>query len=230
LGNASKMESNRSDVTTGKIITIVGVMIFLFIHFLFGLIITLIGGIIQHSENRTSKTTASYSREEETQLKCPQCLSSHFYHYSEKDAFGRVVCKSCGHLFHPDRVSESHTNQSSSDIVRYQPKGPPRSIGPDNCETSQMAVGLANTRIEFETVRRAVRDMAGSLGQDRFSDMIRMGLTYLSANRVVAALACFYEAEQIQYGNPRLEKIRAEFGLPKTSFKAIAEKVIQDGS
>lgn len=89
-----------------------------------------------------------------------------------------------------------------------------------------MAVGLANTRIEFDVVRNAVRDMAGALGQDRLSEMIRIGLTYLNANRVGAALACFYEAEQIQFSDPRLEKIRAEFGLPKTSFKVIAEKRI----
>jgi hypothetical protein len=56
--------------------------------------------------------------------------------------------------------------------------------------------------------------------------MIRIGLTYLNANRVGAALACFYEAEQIQFSDPRLEKIRAEFGSPKTSFKVIAEKRI----
>jgi predicted RNA-binding Zn-ribbon protein involved in translation (DUF1610 family) len=201
----------------------VGALILIFVSILFGMIIMLIGILIQHGEKSSSGSGIS---EKEVSILCPKCGVSHFYHYSEKDAFGRILCKSCGHLFHPNKDSESQADPSSSDVTRYQPKGPPRSIGPDDCEISQMAVGLANTHIEFETVRRAVRDMAGSLGQDRLSDMIRMGLTYLSANRVAAALACFYEAEQIQYGHPRLEKIRAEFGLPKTSFKEIAEKVI----
>jgi hypothetical protein len=224
LSDISKTKSNRSNLTTGRIVTIVGVLIFLFVSFLFGIIITLIGFLIQHGESDSFRSSIS---KKEVSIMCPKCGVSHSYHYSEKDAFGRVLCKSCGHMIHPNKGSESQADPSSSDVTRYQLTGPPRSIGPDDCETSQMAVGLANTHIEFETVRRAVRDMAGTLGQDKFSDMIRMGLTYLSANRVAAALACFYEAEQIQYDHPRLEKIRADFGSPKTSFKEIAEKVIQ---
>ena len=223
MSDVSSTESDRSELTTGRVVTIVGVIISLFIHFLFGIIIIVIGGIIQYGENSSS---VSGIFEKEASIICPKCGASHFYHYSEKDAFGRTSCKSCKHLFHPSKDSQYQVDSSSTYETRYQSKGPPRSIGPDDCEISQMAVGLANTRIEFDTVRRAARDMAGALGQDRLSDMIRMGFAYLNANRVGAALACFYEAEQIQFSDPRLEKIRAEFGLPKTSFKVIAEKRI----
>ncbi|MBN2228330.1 MAG: hypothetical protein JW779_01980 [Candidatus Thorarchaeota archaeon] len=222
----SKTESNRSNLTTGKIVTIVGVLIFLFIHFLFGLIITFIGGLIQLCENQSSRAIVSSSREEETQQSCPKCASLHFYHYSEKDVFGRIICKSCGHLFHSSKDVRTPDGSTYSEETRYPPKGFPRSIGPDDCETSQAAVGLANTQFEFEAVRRVIRDMAGVLGQDRLTDMIRTGFTYMSANRVGAALACFYEAELLEFNDPRLEKIRLEFGQPHMSFKKIAEKVL----
>ena len=219
----SSTKSDRIELTTGRIVTIVGVIIFLFIHFLIGIIIIVIGGIIQYGEN---SSMGSDTFEKEASVSCPKCGASHFYHYSDKDAFGRILCKSCRHLFHPSKDSRYQRDSSLTDETKYQTKGPPRSIGPDDCKTSQMAVGLANTRIEFDSVRRAVRDMAGALGQDRLSEMIRIGRTYLSANRVGAALACFYEAEQIQFNDHRLVKIRAKFGRPGTSFKVIAEKVV----
>ena len=223
MSKVSSTESNRSELTIGRMVTIVGVIIMLLIHWIVGIIIIAIGGIIQYGESSQSQAHGSTKSTEHI---CIKCGDSRFYHYSEKDAFGRIHCKSCGYFFHPSKGSQYQVDSSSPNDTRYKPTGPPRSIGLEGCETSQRAVGMANTWFEFEAVRKAARAMAGALGQDRLSDMIRMGLDYLNANRVGAALACFYEAEQIRFSEPRLEKIRTEFGRPRTSFKVIAQKVM----
>ena len=84
----SSTKSDRIELTTGRIVTIVGVIIFLFIHFLIGIIIIVIGGIIQYGEN---SSMGSDTFEKEASVSCPKCGASHFYHYSDKDAFGKSL-------------------------------------------------------------------------------------------------------------------------------------------
>lgn len=111
----SSTKSDRSELTTGRVVTIVGAIILLFIDVLFGIIIIVIGGIIQYGENRPS---GSGIFEKEASVICPECGASHFYHYSEKDAFGRISCKSCKHLFHPSKDSQYQVDSSSTDETR----------------------------------------------------------------------------------------------------------------
>ena len=161
---------------------------------------------------KTSKSHAS----------CPACEDNFAYTYKSKDAFGRLTCPTCGKTFKPGKYSSSVASTSSQKLEL--PRGVPHPLAA-NCRESEVAASLANTRISFSITRKAARDIITSLGStNELETLILIGLDYLSANRIAAALACFYEAELIDYYHEKLVRLRVRFNRPSQSFNDIAEE------
>jgi ribosomal protein S27AE len=110
LADISPTKPNRKPLTLGRAVTIVGAIVFIFISILFGFIIVMVGLVIQHGE----KESYSGGVRKQTRSICPQCGTAFFFHYSDQDAFGRLLCKSCGHLYKP---TEAATNVPSNETV-----------------------------------------------------------------------------------------------------------------
>jgi hypothetical protein len=87
---------------------------------------------------------------------------------------------------------------------------------------------MTNTRWSYSVARGAVRSAGDSLGIDKIKELTQSGLTYLDANWVAVALACFYEAELINFDDERLVKIRIQCNRPGWSFNDIAEEYFQN--
>jgi len=159
-----------------------------------------------------------------THITCPVCKKGVIYTYESKDAFGRVACSHCGMRFSPSKsqVSSSSSTQPPLNL----PQENPRPFMEDHRHL-EVAEKMTNTRLSYSIARGAVRDAVDSLGMDRIGELIKSGCTYLGANWVAVALACFYEAELINFNDERLVKIRAQCNRSGWSFDDIAEEYFQ---
>ena len=160
------------------------------------------------------RTTISYAI-------CPECEIGFSYTYESKDAFGRVRCDNCGETFTPKKYVDSDSPATQQPLG--VPQGNPRSLV-EGCRESEAAASLVNTRIAYSLIRKAARETVASLGMNEVEALLRAGLDYLNANRITAALACFYEAELINFNHDKLVGLRIRFNRPGQSFNDIAEE------
>lgn len=156
---------------------------------------------------------------------CPECGKSFTYSYKSKDAFGRVNCIHCRKTFNPMKSSDSVTSIKQQPLEL--PHGVPHPLVVD-CRDSEAAASLANTRISYSVTRKAARDIVASLGLNELEALLQAGADYLNANRIAAALACFYEAELINFDHEKLVELRIRFNRPSQSFNDIAEEYFNE--
>ncbi len=161
----------------------------------------------------------------EYQITCPHCGESVIYNYKSKDAFGRITCPGCGGCFSPSKAIQPPVPIKKKPMVL--PKGAPRPLAEDYSDSVLLA-SLANTPMEYSVKRKSVHELVETLGWNQMQIYIQTGLDYLNANRIAAALACFYEAELIKFDDEQLEKIRARFNRPGQSFNSIAEEYFRN--
>ncbi len=156
---------------------------------------------------------------------CPDCEMGFPYTYESKDAFGRVSCVHCGKTFSPLKYADStsHVEQQPLEF----PQGNPSPLALD-CRESQAAASLGNTRLSYSVTRKAARDIVASLGMNEMEALLLVGFDYLNANRIGAALACFYEAELLNFDHEKLVELRVRFNRPGCSFNDIAEEYFSD--
>jgi hypothetical protein len=172
-----------------------------------------------------SKLSKPRTRATSSQIACPACGKGVTYNYKSKDAFGRVACSFCGMIFSPSKYQDSVPSSVQQPLEL--PRGNPRPLVRD-CRDSEAAASMANTRLSYSVTRNAIRGIVDSLGIDRMQAFIQAGFDYLDANRLAAALACFYEAELITFEDERLVELRARFNRPGRSFNSIAEEYFRD--
>ncbi len=183
-----------------------------------GLLLICLSSLASESSKSIPRTTASYTI-------CPECRKSFTYSYKSKDAFGRVNCIHCGKSFTPSKYSDSVSPEMQQPLESLHSIPSPLVA---DCRDAEAATSLGNSRIAYSVTRKAVRGIVASFGMNEMDALLLAGHDYLNANRIAAALACFYEAELINFDHEKLVGLRSRFNRPGQSFNNIAEEYFSD--